>query len=178
MPDYRRVWVPGGTYFFTVNLLERRRTLLTDHVDSLRDAFRQTQMARPFAMSAYVILPDHLHCIWKLPPDDDDIATRWRLIKALFSHSLPKVDRISRRRRQRMQASTGSSHEAHRLHSLIAASPALAGSMLEPSAGLAPAPVPALVVAQATDRLAAPFAALRRTGRTHWRSCRPERCLH
>ena len=46
MPNYRRVWVPGGTYFFTVNLLERRRTLLTDHIDSLRNAFAQAKAAR------------------------------------------------------------------------------------------------------------------------------------
>ena len=52
MPNYRRVWVPGGTYFFTVNLLERRRTLLTDHIDSLRNAFAQANEARPFSMQA------------------------------------------------------------------------------------------------------------------------------
>lgn len=103
MPNYRRVWVPGGTYFFTVNLLERKRTLLSDHIDSLHDAFRQTRMTRPFTMPAYVILPDHLHCIWTLPPGDDDIATRWRQIKALFSRSLPKVERVSARRRHKSE---------------------------------------------------------------------------
>ena len=103
MPNYRRVWVPGGTYFFTVNLLERKRTLLTDHIDPLRDAFRHTRMARPFTMSAYAILPDHLHCIWRLPPGDDDIATRWRQIKTLFSRSLPKVERVSARRRHKSE---------------------------------------------------------------------------
>ena len=103
MPNYRRVWVPGGTYFFTVNLLERKRTLLVEHMDSLRAAFRQTRMARPFAMSAYVILPDHLHCIWRLPAGDDDIATRWRQIKTLYSRSLPKVERVSARRRYKSE---------------------------------------------------------------------------
>ncbi len=99
MPNYRRVWVPGGTYFFTVNLLERRRTLLTDHIDSLRNAFAQAKAARPFLMPAYVVLPDHLHCLWRLPPGDDDIATRWRHIKTTFSRSLPNTERLSERRR-------------------------------------------------------------------------------
>ena len=103
MPNYRRVWVPGGTYFFTVNLLERRRTLLTDHIDSLRNAFAQAKEARPFSMQAYVVLPDHLHCLWRLPPGDDDIATRWRHIKATFSRSLPKVERLSERRRRKSE---------------------------------------------------------------------------
>ena len=98
MPNYRRVWVPGGTYFFTVNLLERRRSLLIDHVDSLRNAFREARVARPFVMPAYVILPDHLHCLWRLPDGDADIATRWRHIKTLFSRSLPADERRSERR--------------------------------------------------------------------------------
>jgi putative transposase len=75
MPNYRRVWVPGGTYFFTVNLLERRRTLLVDRVATLRDAFRAARAARPFEMIAVVVLPDHLHCLWSLPPNDADNAT-------------------------------------------------------------------------------------------------------
>lgn len=103
MPNYRRVWVPGGTYFFTVNLLERRRTLLTDRIASLRHAFAQAKAARPFGMHAYVILPDHLHCLWRLPPGDDDIATRWRHIKTTFSRSLPKVERLSERRRRKSE---------------------------------------------------------------------------
>lgn len=103
MPNYRRVWVPGGTYFFTVNLLERRRTLLTDHIASLQHAFALAKVARPFRMHAYVVLPDHLHCLWRLPPGDDDIATRWRHIKTTFSRSLPKVERLSERRRRKSE---------------------------------------------------------------------------
>ncbi|MBD8526666.1 transposase [Pseudomarimonas arenosa] len=61
MPNYRRVWVPGGTYFFTVNLLERRRSLLVDHIEALRGAFRSARRARPFEVVAMVVLPDHLH---------------------------------------------------------------------------------------------------------------------
>jgi putative transposase len=128
MPNYRRVWVPGGTYFFTVNLLERKRTLLTDHIDSLRDAFRKTRMARPFTMSAYVILPDHLHCIWTLPSGDDDIATRWRQIKTLFSRSLPKVDRVSAERRRRSECGILRAEPAKRIPSQCPAKDCAASS--------------------------------------------------
>jgi len=68
MPDYRRHRVPGGTYFFTVNLLERGNTLLVDQVDALRDAVRKVRAARPFHIDAWVVLPDHIHAIWTLPP--------------------------------------------------------------------------------------------------------------
>ncbi|MEJ7746511.1 MAG: transposase [Luteimonas sp.] len=98
MPNYRRVWVPGGTYFFTVNLLERNRRLLVDHVDQLRAAFHVARTARPFEVMAAVVLPDHLHCVWWLPAGDADNATRWRHIKATFSRSLPATERRSPRR--------------------------------------------------------------------------------
>jgi len=103
MPNYRRVWVPGGTYFFTVNLLERRRSLLIENIDSLHEAFRIAHRARLFAMPAYVILPDHLHCLWRLPGGDADIATRWRHIKTLFSRSFPAGERLSERRMRKSE---------------------------------------------------------------------------
>ena len=98
MPNYRRVWVPGGTYFFTVNLLERDRRLLVENIEALRTSFFQARMERPFEMLAIVILPDHLHCLWRLPPDDTDNATRWRHIKSAFSRALPTGERRSPRR--------------------------------------------------------------------------------
>ncbi len=98
MPNYRRAWVPGGTCFFTVNLLERDRRLLVEHIDGLRDAFRIACAARPFEIIAAVVLPDHLHCLWRLPTGDADNATRWRHIKSMFSRSLPMGERRSRRR--------------------------------------------------------------------------------
>jgi putative transposase len=82
MSNYRRVWVPGGTYFFTVNLLERRHRLLVDRIDDLRAAFRAAHSARPFEVLAIVVLPDHLHCLWRLPQGDFDNANRWAQIKA------------------------------------------------------------------------------------------------
>jgi len=85
MPNYRRAFVPGGCWFFTVNLLERRRTLLVDHVDALRAAFEETRRSYPFDITAIVVLPDHLHAVWTLPPADADFSTRWRLIKTRFA---------------------------------------------------------------------------------------------
>ena len=85
MPNYVRALVPRGTFFFTVTLLDRRRPLLTDHIDRLRSAFLNAQRRRPFTIDAIVVLPDHLHCIWTLPPDDADYPARWHDIKARFA---------------------------------------------------------------------------------------------
>ncbi|MFT4255879.1 MAG: transposase [Pseudoxanthomonas sp.] len=98
MSNYRRAWVPGGTYFFTVNLLRRDQRLLIEQVDALRCAFRQTRIAHPFDLSAIVILPDHLHCLWRLPAGDADNAVRWRSIKTIFSRALPAGEYRSARR--------------------------------------------------------------------------------
>jgi putative transposase len=98
MPNYVRAYIPGGSFFFTVTLLERRRTLLTDHVDQLREAFRWVKAVRPYTMEAIVILPDHLHCIWTLPDGDADFSTRWRLIKTRFARGIPAGERLSQRR--------------------------------------------------------------------------------
>ena len=89
MPDYRRYRVPGGCYFFTVNLLERRgNTLLNERIDVLREAVRRVRRVRPFIIDAWVVLPDHLHAVWTLPAGDDDFSTRWRMIKTFFARSL------------------------------------------------------------------------------------------
>lgn len=100
MPHYIRARIPGGTYFFTVALLERRQRLLTGHIDSLRAAFRSVQAERPFHIDAIVILPDHLHCLWTLPEGDADYSTRWRLIKSAFARSLPPDEYRSARRQE------------------------------------------------------------------------------
>ena len=88
MTSYRRNIVPGATYFFTVNIADRRLPLLTNNIGMLRNAIRYTRLRHPFAIDAIVILPDHLHAIWTLPQGDADFATRWRLIKSAFSRSL------------------------------------------------------------------------------------------
>ena len=101
MPNYRRAFVPGGCWFFTVNLLERKRSLLVDHIDRLRESVTGTRRKYPFEIDAFVVLPDHMHAIWTLPPDDADFSTRWRLIKTAFAKSLPKQERISAVRKAR-----------------------------------------------------------------------------
>src|SRR4051812_35349477 len=103
MTTYRRNFVPGGSFFFTVNLADRRGRLLTDHIDHLRHAFRATRVRHPYSIEAIVILPDHLHAIWTLPGDDADFATRWRLIKSAFSHAVPRGERISDSRQRKSE---------------------------------------------------------------------------
>jgi putative transposase len=103
MPNYRRAFVPGGCWFFTVNLLERRRTLLVDRIDLLRESVAETRRKYPFEIDAFVVLPDHLHAIWTLPPGDADFSTRWRLIKTRFAKALPKLERLSDVRTERRE---------------------------------------------------------------------------
>lgn len=98
MPQYIRARVPGGTFFFTVALLERKRRLLTEHIADLRHAFAAARIQHPFTIDAAVILPDHLHCIWTLPDGDADFPGRWHAIKSTFSRSLPKQEQLSARR--------------------------------------------------------------------------------
>jgi putative transposase len=86
MPNYRRADVAGGTYFFTVNTLLRRPILTEAPVrEALREAIRQTRLTEPFNIDAWVLLPDHLHCIWTLPEGDADFSTRWAKIKRYVS---------------------------------------------------------------------------------------------
>ncbi|HWX37304.1 MAG TPA: transposase [Steroidobacteraceae bacterium] len=89
MPDYRRNRVPGGTFFFTVNLFDRRSNLLVARIDALRDAVRQVRARAPFHIDAWVVLPDHMHCLWTLPEGDANFPSRWRAIKTAFTKSLP-----------------------------------------------------------------------------------------
>ena len=95
MPDYRRLWVPGGTYFFTVNLADRSRRLLVERMDALRESADAVRAVHPFAGVAWCVLPDHLHTVWALPPGDADFATRWMLIKAGFSRRIASGERVS-----------------------------------------------------------------------------------
>ena len=90
MNDYRHNRVPGGTFFFTVRLIEHGSTLLTDHFSAFGEAMRQARSKRPFHVDAWVVLPDHAHAIWTLPPGDHDCASRWRTIKIAFSKALRK----------------------------------------------------------------------------------------
>lgn len=86
MADYRRCYVPGGSYFFTVVTERRAGILLNDAArDCLREAIRHCRRTLPFAVDALVILPDHIHTIWTLPPNDGDFSKRWGIIKKHFT---------------------------------------------------------------------------------------------
>ncbi len=95
MSNYRRNRVPGGTYFFTVNLLDRSSGLFVEHIDLLRDAVRAVKRRHPFHIDAWVVLPDHLHAVWTLPEGDDDYSGRWRAIKKAFVKGLPAIEERS-----------------------------------------------------------------------------------
>jgi len=90
MVNYRRNFVPGGTYFFTVTLRMRNSRQLVESIDLLRLAFRKTGEAKPFQIDAMVVLPEHLHSIWTLPPNDSDYPGRWKAIKSIFTRELEK----------------------------------------------------------------------------------------
>jgi putative transposase len=104
MPDYRRLRIPGATYFFTVNLLDRRSDLLVAHIVELREAVREVRRKWPFHIDAWVVLPEHMHCLWTLPHGDSDFPRRWQEIKMSFAKELPAVEPRSAlmiRRRER-----------------------------------------------------------------------------
>jgi putative transposase len=103
MTNYRRNFIPGGSYFFTVNLADRRLRLLIDHIDFLRSAFRYARGRHTFTIEAIVVLPDHLHAIWTLPQDDADFALRWRLIKSAFSRAIPGGEQVSSSRANKQE---------------------------------------------------------------------------
>ena len=90
MNDYQGNRVPGGTYFFTVRLKDPDSSLLTDHISAFGEAIRLVRTRKPFHVDAWVVLPDHAHAIWTLPPGDHDCAARWRAVKIAFSKSLRK----------------------------------------------------------------------------------------
>jgi putative transposase len=92
MVRYRRNFVPGGTFFFTVTLADRESRALVEHIAALRAAFRVTRRERPYTIDAIVVLPDHLHVIFTLPDGDADFPARWRRIKSLFTRQIMRAD--------------------------------------------------------------------------------------
>ena len=91
---YRRANIEGGTYFFTVNLADRNSDMLIQQIDDLRTIMRKVKQARPFKILAMVVLPEHLHAVWRLPRGDADYPQRWSLIKSGFSRRQEKGERI------------------------------------------------------------------------------------
>ena len=84
--QYRRFKIEGATYFFTAVTENRRKFLCEpENVELLRNAFRYVMQRHCFKIEAFILLPDHFHCIWSLPEEDNKFSTRWRLIKGYFS---------------------------------------------------------------------------------------------
>lgn len=104
MATYRRDPIAGATYFFTVCVYRRSVDLTVPPLRSaLRKAFRSVRITHPFTLDAIVLLPDHLHCLWTLPPGDADFSMRWSLIKRRTSQdacaAVPATVSASRTRR-------------------------------------------------------------------------------
>lgn len=95
MPNYRRAYERGATYFFTINLQDRRSSLLTDNVDLLTSAFKTVKNSYPFKIDALVVLPEHLHAVITLQDNQYDFSILWRYIKGEFSRSIKDSQQIS-----------------------------------------------------------------------------------
>jgi putative transposase len=91
MPNYVRPKIAGASVFFTVALADRGSNLLERETDALREAVRTTALEHPFHINAWVVLPDHIHCIWTLPDGDWDYSVRWQKIKTRFSKVVGRV---------------------------------------------------------------------------------------
>ncbi|MCH8923210.1 MAG: transposase [Planctomycetes bacterium] len=105
MSDYRRYFVAGGTYFFTIVTYQRRRLFDSpDNVQRLREALAEVKDEMPFDIRAAAVLPEHIHFIWSLPPGDDRYSKRLGRMKVEFTRSLygagnaPRSASASRRR--------------------------------------------------------------------------------
>src|SRR5262249_444350 len=86
MPQYRRLKIPGGSFFFTVVTAARRPILTTElGRQSLHEAFAEVKKDKPFELFAIVLLPYHLHCIWNLAKGDADFSSRWADVKSTFT---------------------------------------------------------------------------------------------
>lgn len=103
MTSYVRARIPGGCYFFTVALADRQSSLLIDAIGELRQAFTYVKRRLPFEIEAIVVLPEHLHALWRLPEGDCDYSTRWMMLKGHFSRALPSVERRSASRARKRE---------------------------------------------------------------------------
>lgn len=108
MPNYRRQTIAGGTYFITQVTYQRRPWLCSETARlALRTAINQVRKKRPFTIEAIVLLPDHSHSLWTLPPNDSDLSTRLRLIKTYvtrhYAHELDLDPQLSASRAQRKE---------------------------------------------------------------------------
>ncbi|GMR08466.1 MAG: transposase [Gammaproteobacteria bacterium] len=92
MGNYKRLYIEGSCYFFTVVTKNRENILTTPKsIEILRKSFSSIKRDRPFIINAIVVLPDHLHCIWTLPKDDSDFSNRWKIIKGNYTRSINRI---------------------------------------------------------------------------------------
>ena len=101
MSNYRRLYIPGGTYAFTVCLQDRKSRLLIQHIDIFRAAWREMSERRPVETIAICVLPNHFHTIWVLPHEDFDFPSRLKHLKAGFTRRLPECLKSSSRKGER-----------------------------------------------------------------------------
>jgi putative transposase len=87
--QYRRAKEKDGTYFFTVNVA-KKRSLLGERIDDLRDVVKKLKQQYLFHIDATVVLLDNLHALWTLPEEYADNPKRWIMIKSGFSRCIPK----------------------------------------------------------------------------------------
>jgi len=92
MPSYRRAYVPGGSFFFTLVTNEREHLFASERGRHLLGSIlRQCVQKWPFTVNAIVLLPEHLHAIWTLPPGDSAYPRRWGWIKKEFTKEWLRV---------------------------------------------------------------------------------------
>lgn len=98
MSEYRRAFAPGGMFFFAV-VTANRAPIFADHANAqlLHDAIAAYGKIKPFQTVAMVLLPDHLHAIWKLPKSDADFSSRWKAIKSHFTRAYLQQGRFQNR---------------------------------------------------------------------------------
>lgn len=109
MPNYRRAKTRGATYFFTVVTYRRQRFLCQEKVrKALRNSILDVRKNHPFAIDGWVLLPDHLHCIWTLPPNDANFSVRWAMIKRFVTKQcrpeLHREDWMNESKRKRKES--------------------------------------------------------------------------
>ena len=91
MPNYIRAR-EGNMYFFTVVTWRRQPILCHEACRTmLREAISEVRQNYPFDIAAWVLLPDHMHCIWNLPKGDTDYSRRWGMIKAGFTRRMKRM---------------------------------------------------------------------------------------
>ena len=89
MSEYRRCYIPGGTFFLTLVTYNRYPLFESiENINRLRNAVAKVKTEKPFMILGAVVLPDHIHFLWQLPPNDSNYSQRLSRLKVLFTRSL------------------------------------------------------------------------------------------